>query len=158
MTQYMDYHPGGWDEQVRGAGRDATDMFNEIHKWVNYQGMMEACLVGKLVDGPSEEVKAPPKMSGPALLPPPGAESETRETEMSPSDRFFNRITTVCSGFCAGKIILSRCSLSSRIAYKSNLKSLFPPVLPPIKVKPAAPTMDFFQTETKLTVNIYTKR
>merc|ERR1719445_2891956 len=64
--------------------------------------MLEACLVGKLVDGPSEGVKAPPKMSSPALLP--------------------------------------------------------PPVLPPIKVKPAAPTMDFFQTETKLTVNIYTKR
>merc|ERR1719192_1182323 len=60
--------------------------------------MLEACLVGKLVDGPSEEVMAPPpKMSS-------------------------------------------------------------PPVLPPIKVKPAAPTMDFFQTETKLTVNIYTKR
>ena len=31
-------------------------------------------------------------------------------------------------------------------------------VLPPIPVKPAAPTMDFFQTDTKLTVNIYTKR
>ena len=32
VTQYMDYHPGGWDELVRGAGRDATDMFNEIHR------------------------------------------------------------------------------------------------------------------------------
>ena len=34
VTHYMDYHPGGWDELVRGAGRDATDMFNEIHKYV----------------------------------------------------------------------------------------------------------------------------
>ena len=33
VTHYMDYHPGGWDELVRGAGKDATDMFNEIHKW-----------------------------------------------------------------------------------------------------------------------------
>ena len=34
VTHYMDYHPGGWDELVRGAGKDATDMFNEIHKYV----------------------------------------------------------------------------------------------------------------------------
>jgi len=74
VTDYMDYHPGGWDELVRGAGRDATQMFNEIHKWVNYQGMLEACLVGKLVDTPA----VPPSSSKPskprpppALLPPP---------------------------------------------------------------------------------------
>ena len=108
VTQYMDFHPGGWDELVKGAGRDATDMFNEIHKWVNYQGMLEACLVGKLVDGPSEEVMPPPKMSGPALLPPPGAETETREAETSPPNRLLSRITSLCSGgFCAGKILLS---------------------------------------------------
>ena len=33
VTDYMDYHPGGWDELLKGAGRDATDMFNEIHKY-----------------------------------------------------------------------------------------------------------------------------
>ena len=33
VTDYMDFHPGGWDELVKGAGRDATDMFNEIHRW-----------------------------------------------------------------------------------------------------------------------------
>ena len=117
VTQYMDFHPGGWDELVKGAGRDATDMFNEIHKWVNYQGMLEACLVGKLVDGPSEEVMPPPpKMTGPALLPPPaaGGETETREAEMSPTNRLFSRITSqLCSGFCAGKILLSVFSLVS---------------------------------------------
>ena len=36
VTHYMDYHPGGWDELVKGAGRDATDMFNEIHKYVRF--------------------------------------------------------------------------------------------------------------------------
>ena len=113
VTQYMDYHPGGWDELVRGAGRDATDMFNEIHKWVNYQGMMEACLVGKLVDGPSEEKLPPPKISSPSLLPPPGAEPETREAEISPTDGLFHRITNVFSGFYAGKIILSVFSVVS---------------------------------------------
>jgi len=97
VTHYMDYHPGGWDELVRGAGRDATDMFNEIHKWVNYQGLLEACLVGKLVDDPPPSaVKEPPPIT--------------------------------------------------------------PPVLPPIPSKPAPPSMDFFQTDQKITINIYTKR
>lgn len=49
VTAYMDYHPGGWDELVKGAGRDATNLFNEIHRWVNYDSMLSACIVGKLV-------------------------------------------------------------------------------------------------------------
>ena len=53
----MDYHPGGWDELVRGAGIDATDLFNEVHRWVNYDSMLAACLVGKLVE--DSEVKPP---------------------------------------------------------------------------------------------------
>ena len=102
VTQYMDFHPGGWDELVKGAGRDATDMFNEIHKWVNYQGMMEACLVGKLVDGPPPE-----KTTLPAILPPPapGAETETNKT-------FKMRLTQLVSGLCTGK----RLSLCPRTA------------------------------------------
>ena len=50
VTPYMDFHPGGWDELIKGAGRDATDMFNDVHSWVNYESMLAACLVGKLVD------------------------------------------------------------------------------------------------------------
>ena len=61
----MDYHPGGWDELVRGAGIDATDLFNEVHRWVNYESMLTACLVGKLVD--DSELMAPPSAkSGPS--------------------------------------------------------------------------------------------
>jgi len=101
VTHYMDYHPGGWDELVRGAGKDATDMFNEIHKWVNYQGLLEACLVGKLVDDPQ-----PSAVEKQLSLPPP----------------------------------------------------LPPPVLPPIPSKPPSPSMDYFQTDQKVTINIYTKR
>ena len=56
VTEYMDYHPGGWDELIRGAGRDATKLFNEIHQWVNYESMLSACMVGKLV----QEFKLPP--------------------------------------------------------------------------------------------------
>ncbi|XP_045197799.2 cytochrome b5 reductase 4-like isoform X2 [Mercenaria mercenaria] len=48
VTSYLDFHPGGIDELMRGAGKDATALFDEIHKWVNAESMLEKCLVGKL--------------------------------------------------------------------------------------------------------------
>lgn len=30
VTQYMDFHPGGVDELVRGIGTDATKLFTEV--------------------------------------------------------------------------------------------------------------------------------
>jgi cytochrome-b5 reductase len=35
ITDYLDYHPGGIDEIMKGAGIDATIIFQEIHAWVN---------------------------------------------------------------------------------------------------------------------------
>ena len=32
VTAYMEYHPGGWDELIKGVGRDATDLFNDAHR------------------------------------------------------------------------------------------------------------------------------
>lgn len=34
---------------MRGVGTDATNLFNEVHAWVNYESMLSKCLVGKLV-------------------------------------------------------------------------------------------------------------
>ena len=42
------YHPGGFDEILRGAGKDCTDAFDEIHQWVNVDAMLRTCVVGKL--------------------------------------------------------------------------------------------------------------
>ena len=103
VTHYMDFHPGGWDELVKGAGRDATDMFNEIHKWVNYQGLLEACLVGKLVDGPPEVTLPPPqtsKTSSPSLLPP-GDDILPQETNKV---TIKEKVTNLVTGLCTGKI------------------------------------------------------
>ncbi|XP_006823095.1 cytochrome b5 reductase 4-like [Saccoglossus kowalevskii] len=68
VTSYLEYHPGGVQELMRGAGNDATQLFNEVHKWVNYESMLEKCFVGKLEVTTSRQasarsligVKAPP--------------------------------------------------------------------------------------------------
>lgn len=49
VTPYMKYHPGGVEEIMRGAGINATKLFNDVHPWVNLQNMMEKCLLGGLV-------------------------------------------------------------------------------------------------------------
>lgn len=49
VTPYMEFHPGGEDELMRGIGKDATDLFNQVHKWVNFESMLEKCFVGRLV-------------------------------------------------------------------------------------------------------------
>lgn len=46
ITTYLQYHPGGIDEIMKGAGRDATEIFNEVHIWVNYESILAKCLVG----------------------------------------------------------------------------------------------------------------
>ncbi|KAL3421371.1 hypothetical protein PVAG01_07817 [Phlyctema vagabunda] len=46
ITPYLPYHPGGEPELMKCAGRDGTRLFGEVHPWVNWEGMLEGCLVG----------------------------------------------------------------------------------------------------------------
>ncbi|XP_019508062.1 PREDICTED: cytochrome b5 reductase 4 isoform X3 [Hipposideros armiger] len=48
VSPYMEYHPGGEDELMRAAGSDGTDLFDQVHRWVNYESMLKECLVGKM--------------------------------------------------------------------------------------------------------------
>ncbi|XP_041354082.1 cytochrome b5 reductase 4-like [Gigantopelta aegis] len=48
ITPYLEFHSGGIDELMRGAGIDGTQLFDEIHKWVNAETMLEKCYVGTL--------------------------------------------------------------------------------------------------------------
>lgn len=50
ITPYLAYHPGGVPELMKGAGRDGTRLFGEVHPWVNWEGMLEGCLVGIAVE------------------------------------------------------------------------------------------------------------
>ncbi|XP_059177023.1 cytochrome b5 reductase 4-like isoform X2 [Physella acuta] len=59
LTPYLDYHPGGVEELMRAAGKDGTDLFDEIHNWVNAESMLEKCFVGTL----SDSAKAPVRIS-----------------------------------------------------------------------------------------------
>ena len=77
ITTYVDYHPGGAEELMRGAGIDSTDLFNEVHKWVNFQNMLKEFLVGYLVQPPKTTMlKAP----GQTSLTVPGSSSQTSLT------------------------------------------------------------------------------
>ncbi|CAG0884392.1 unnamed protein product, partial [Darwinula stevensoni] len=50
VSRYLEYHPGGEEELMKGAGKDATDLFNQVHRWVNFESLLQKCLIGKLQD------------------------------------------------------------------------------------------------------------
>ena len=49
ISPYLPYHPGGKGELLRGAGKDSAKLFQEIHPWVNWDGILSECMVGILV-------------------------------------------------------------------------------------------------------------
>ncbi|NXL94925.1 NB5R4 reductase, partial [Alectura lathami] len=52
VTPYMEYHPGGEEELMKAAGADGTDLFDQVHRWVNYESMLKECLVGRMAFKP----------------------------------------------------------------------------------------------------------
>lgn len=48
ITPYIKFHPGGVVYIMKGAGRDATLLFNKYHAWVNADMLLENCLLGYL--------------------------------------------------------------------------------------------------------------
>nr|XP_058939888.1 cytochrome b5 reductase 4 isoform X2 [Kogia breviceps] len=53
VSPYMEYHPGGEEELMRAAGSDGTDLFDQVHRWVNYESMLKECLVGRMAVKPA---------------------------------------------------------------------------------------------------------
>jgi NAD(P)H-flavin reductase len=48
VTAYLEYHPGGVEELLRGVGRDCTELFDDVHAWVNIDGFLEKARLGQL--------------------------------------------------------------------------------------------------------------
>ncbi|XP_063916616.1 cytochrome b5 reductase 4 isoform X2 [Zophobas morio] len=74
VTAYLPFHPGGPEQLMRGAGRDATALFEEVHPWVNFDQILSKCYVGRLkthVEFEPEEVFKSQK--APREPPPPDA-------------------------------------------------------------------------------------
>lgn len=57
ISAYLRFHPGGEAQLLKGAGRSSDEMFAEVHPWVNWDGMLSGCLVGRLVDEDDTEAK-----------------------------------------------------------------------------------------------------
>uniref|UniRef100_UPI00398E8564 cytochrome b5 reductase 4 isoform X3 n=1 Tax=Pristiophorus japonicus TaxID=55135 RepID=UPI00398E8564 len=64
VTPYLEYHPGGEEELMRGAGADGTELFDQIHSWVNSESMLKECLVGRMTSKPTSVAKVSEKKSG----------------------------------------------------------------------------------------------
>ncbi|XP_058837562.1 cytochrome b5 reductase 4 isoform X2 [Topomyia yanbarensis] len=71
VTRYLDFHPGGIDELMRGAGKDATTLFDEVHAWVNYESLLAKCFVGPLRSTGTLHLGSDSPKTNSSLMPPP---------------------------------------------------------------------------------------
>ena len=46
FTAYCDYHPGGAQVLEEAAGKDCTLLFEQYHRWINGDALLERCLLG----------------------------------------------------------------------------------------------------------------
>uniref|UniRef100_A0A2K5EQB7 Cytochrome b5 heme-binding domain-containing protein n=1 Tax=Aotus nancymaae TaxID=37293 RepID=A0A2K5EQB7_AOTNA len=53
VSPYMEYHPGREDELMRAAGSHGSELFDQVHRWVNYESMLKECLVGRMAVKPA---------------------------------------------------------------------------------------------------------
>jgi len=56
LSPYIPFHPGGEGELRRVAGKDGAKLFHEVHPWVNWENMLEGCMVGIMVSEGDAEV------------------------------------------------------------------------------------------------------
>lgn len=163
-------NPLGPEELLKGAGVDATQLFDKVHPWVNYDSLLAKCLVGPLsIDRPdSDELFASPNPSlkSDRLREP----SKAQELVRKSMENLASRITPVrkknpSKSEDSGKpnsntskimqslvqssdlpLSISRRAGSSPVRSKSTLGDSTPAPL----------RFDWIQTSAKLTVSIYT--
>nr|XP_039256109.1 LOW QUALITY PROTEIN: cytochrome b5 reductase 4-like [Styela clava] len=135
VTAYLEYHPGGADELMRGAGRDATSLFEEVHRWVNYESMLKECLIGKLID-------TNPKHLNHSILAPPAS-----LTSLNPLGVNTLKIDSV-GGTAAGVPEINLEDYTSNSDVSISL---------PNEKSSVEPTLDWYQTTKTIVIVLYTK-
>ncbi|TNN02072.1 cytochrome b5 reductase 4 [Takifugu flavidus] len=91
VTPYMDYHPGGEDELMKAAGIDGTDLFDQVHRWVNYESMLKECLVGRMAT--TTKAVTPPSSMRP--LAPPASVAPPADRDARPRYDWFQTDVSV---------------------------------------------------------------
>lgn len=144
VTSYLDFHPGGVDELMRGAGKDATKLFDEVHAWVNYESLLAKCYIGplrstgvlKLVPEEPETTSKSPSSS----MPPPSPVFLKPPSSSNPSV-----IVTPSTPAVAPKVL----SATSVVSSSSEDSA--------IKLSPVVPRFDWIQKTAEVTFIFYTK-
>ncbi|CDQ96554.1 unnamed protein product [Oncorhynchus mykiss] len=131
VSPYMDFHPGGEEELMKAAGIDGTDLFDQVHRWVNYESMLKECLVGRMAVKASTALKAQSVIKDSithlnGLAPPPLPTSMLPPAFLTPPSP------------------------------SSSLQPSAAP--PPTQPKDARPRYDWFQTDVTVNIVVYTKR
>lgn len=95
VSPYMDYHPGGEEELMKAAGIDGTELFDQVHRWVNYESMLKECLVGRMATKPAAALKAVLPPPSPTSLAPPSALAPPPEKDSRPRYDWFQTDVSV---------------------------------------------------------------
>ncbi|KAJ0174646.1 hypothetical protein K1T71_009754 [Dendrolimus kikuchii] len=168
ITHYLPYHPGGPEELMRGAGIDATQLFDKVHPWVNYDSLLAKCLVGPLrFDLPSAEElfdTSSPSPKSDRLREP----SKAQELVRKSMENLANCITPVrkkitakseenVKGSPPSKIMQSLVQ-TSELPVSISRRAAASPVRKSDKDTDSPPPLryDWIQTSTKLTISVYT--
>ncbi|XP_042890447.1 cytochrome b5 reductase 4-like isoform X3 [Penaeus japonicus] len=145
ITPYMEFHPGGEDELLRGVGMDATDLFNEVHKWVNFESMLQKCLIGRLVE-------ARPFFLKPSFLPL-GKSSKDPNKQSKVHRRFYyNASKNLTVSSANNSLAVPSLGLPGKLGGPKS-----PMVSPQTPSSLPNPKYDWFQTNTMINIAIYTK-
>jgi len=51
ITDYIEYHPGGFDRIMQAAGQNATKLFEKAHAYVNAKATLRPYILGKIRGG-----------------------------------------------------------------------------------------------------------
>lgn len=152
---------------MRGAGIDATQIFDKVHPWVNYDSLLAKCLVGPLrYELPdSEELfdSSTPSLKSDRLREPSKAQELVRKSMenlancITPVRKKSSKNDDTAKGSPPSKIMQSLIQ-SADLPVSISRRAASSPVKKADK-KPDSPVplrYDWIQTSTKLTISVYT--